>query len=371
MKVTFPHMGNTYIVLKALLDTVDIEIVIPPKCTKETLELGTKYSPEFACLPLKLNIGNFIHGIKKGADTILMAGGCGPCRFGYYCQVQKEILRDLGYSIDFIVLESPNGDMKRFISDVKKLLINKNILYALPAFINAVRVSLKLDELDKLSNKVRARERKKGEVNSILNKFHAKVISVKGCKSILKLIQEAKNTLMNVEIDNKINPIKIGIVGEIYTIIEPFSNFNIEKMLGGMGVEVNRSLHIGEWIIEHVIKNVFNIKNNTECKRASKGYLEHMIGGHAQETIGNSVLYSQKKYDGIIQLYPFSCMPEITAQSILPTISKEKNIPILTLIIDELTGEAGYKTRLEAFIDMLEMRREAKLNKDGYALSGN
>ena len=29
-----------------------------------------------------------------GADTILMAGGCGPCRFGYYSQLHREILRD-------------------------------------------------------------------------------------------------------------------------------------------------------------------------------------------------------------------------------------------------------------------------------------
>ena len=92
-----------------------------------------------------------------------------------------------------------------------------------------------------------------------------------------------------------------------------------------------------------------------------------MIGGHAQETIGNSVLYSQKKYVVVIQLYPFSCMPEIVAQSILPNVSKSKNIPILTLIIDELTGEAGNKTRIEAFIEMIEKRRKSRVNDDEYA----
>lgn len=33
-------------------------------------------------------------------------------------------------------------------------------------------------------------------------------------------------------------------------------------------------------------------------------------------------------------------------------------MPILTLLIDEMTGEAGYITRIEAFIDMLKRRRE-------------
>jgi predicted nucleotide-binding protein (sugar kinase/HSP70/actin superfamily) len=364
-------MGNTYIVVKALLDTLDIDFVIPPKCTKETLELGTKYSPESACLPLKLNIGNFIQSIRQGADTILMAGGCGPCRFGYYCELQKEILKDFGCDVDFIVLEAPNGDIKRFFSGVSKLLVNKGIWYALPAFINAVKISFELDELAKLSNEVRTREIKKGKTNSILQGFNNDIMATKGYKAMMKIIKNAKDELNKIDIDRSIIPVKIGIVGEIYTVIEPFSNFNIEKLLGELGVEVHRSLYIGDWIMEHIIKNGLGLRCNSGYKNASEGFLEHMIGGHAQETIGNSVLYSQKKYDGVIQLYPFSCMPEIVAQSILPNVSKSKNIPILTLIIDELTGEAGYKTRIEAFIDMIEMRRKSRVNVDEYALLRN
>lgn len=52
------------------------------------------------------------------------------------------------------------------------------------------------------------------------------------------------------------------------------------------------------------------------------------------------------------------CMPEIVSKSILPTISKDRNFPILTLIVDEMTGEAGYITRIEAFLDLLERRKK-------------
>jgi predicted nucleotide-binding protein (sugar kinase/HSP70/actin superfamily) len=50
-------------------------------------------------------------------------------------------------------------------------------------------------------------------------------------------------------------------------------------------------------------------------------------------------------------------MPEIVAESILPSIERDLNIPVLTLIIDEMTGEAGYLTRLEAYTDLLYKRR--------------
>ena len=93
-----------------------------------------------------------------------------------------------------------------------------------------------------------------------------------------------------------------------------------------------------------------------------------MIGGHAQETVGNSVLYAKKGYDGIIQVYPLTCMPEIVAESILPSVERDFEVPVLTLILDEMTGEEGFVTRLEAFADLIEQRASEKTGgKAGFA----
>jgi predicted nucleotide-binding protein (sugar kinase/HSP70/actin superfamily) len=54
---------------------------------------------------------------------------------------------------------------------------------------------------------------------------------------------------------------------------------------------------------------------------------------------------------------PFTCMPEIVAQGILTRVSRDLSFPVLTLIIDEHTGEAGINTRLEAFVDLLRARK--------------
>ena len=60
--------------------------------------------------------------------------------------------------------------------------------------------------------------------------------------------------------------------------------------------------------------------------------------------------------DGAIQIFPMGCMPEIVSkQFFLP--SPGKKIYPLTLVVDEMTGEAGYMTRIEAFTDLLERRR--------------
>ena len=93
-----------------------------------------------------------------------------------------------------------------------------------------------------------------------------------------------------------------------------------------------------------------------------------MIGGHAQETAGHTVMYANSGYDGVIQIYPLTCMPEVVAGSILPTISKDKDIPVLTLVMDEITGEAGYITRVDAFVDML-IRKKDKEKQNERVLS--
>lgn len=371
MKITFPHMGNTYIVAKSLLDDLGIDYVIPSFNNKKALETGTKYAPEMACLPLKMNLGNYIEAYKKGADTVLIVGGCGPCRFGYYCEMSREILQDNGYDMDVLTLELPNGDIKEFLRRIKKLTGGFNIYKILKVIKNTIMVAKKVDDLERLTFKFRPIEIKKGSVDKIYTGFQNKVLEAKGSGEILKLIEKTKNQILRLEIDKKINPIKIGIVGEIYTTIDYFTSFNIEKTLGNMGVEVDRAITISDWIIEHIVKNILPIKKDDGFKIAAKPYLGAMIGGHAQETIGNTVIYANKNYDGVIQIYPLTCMPEIVAESILPSIERDLGFPILTLIIDELTGEAGYMTRVEAFIDLLEKRRERTEVGNEIALFGS
>ena len=69
----------------------------------------------------------------------------------------------------------------------------------------------------------------------------------------------------------------------------------------------------------------------------------------------------EKGTDGLIHVSPFTCMPEIMSQNIFPKMREDIDIPILSLIMDEQTGKAGYLTRLEAFVDL--MRRKKMKNK--------
>ena len=122
-----------------------------------------------------------------------------------------------------------------------------------------------------------------------------------------------------------------------------------------MGIIARRSIYLVEWTKD----NTF-FKGEEHIKEAAKPYLSTPIGGHGILSIGNTVISAQQGYDGVIQLAPFSCIPEIVAKGILTKVKKDLDIPILTLFIDEQTGKTGIRTRLEAFADLLYSKRQMK-----------
>jgi len=364
MKITFPHLGNTYIIVKAILDDLGVEYVIPPFNNKRALELGARYAPEMVCLPLKINIGNLIQAYEMGADTILMAGGCGPCRFGYYSQLEREILRDAGYDMEMITLDATSTGLagireirEKVMSIVPKGTSLNKLLFVLG---RAVKLAKRIDRLEMLTFKIRARELERGSVDRVYGRFRENALKKSGSDELAALLKETEDMLGNVAMDDNANVLRVGIVGEIYTGIEHSASFRIQERLGSMGVEADRKVTVSNWIIEHMIKKGLHLPRDLRYQEAAKPWLGAMIGGHAQETIGHTAMYARKGYDGVIQIFPFSCMPEIVAESLIPSVERDMGIPVLTLIIDEMTGEAGYMTRVEAFIDMLEKRREQK-----------
>lgn len=359
MKATFPHMGNIYIAVKALFDGLGVDYVIPPQNSDEALNIGTKYSPEEICLPFKIMVGNYIQAIEQGADTVILTGSCGPCRFGEYCELQMNLMKNLGYDLNFIVLDAPKDigirELLRRVGEISSTS-NKSSFEKFRALRDTLTVIKLIDEIEALAHYLAGYERNKGQCKKILNECKAEAINCSTPKEMISLIEAYRNKMKYLPVDINKNPLKIAIIGEIYTVIEPYSNFYIEDKLMDYGVSSKRELTPSWWVKDMVMRPAK--LNSLKIKKLSQEYLSLEIGGHARECIGEAVLAKEEGFDGAIQIFPMGCMPEIVSKSILPTISKDKDFPIMSLEVDDMTGEAGFVTRVEAFIDLLERRRD-------------
>ncbi|QAA33384.1 2-hydroxyglutaryl-CoA dehydratase [Clostridium manihotivorum] len=358
MKITFPHMGNVYLAAKAMFDGLGIEYVIPKQNSKLSLELGALYSPEEICLPFKIMIGNYIQAIEEGADTVIITGSCGPCRFGEYCEMQMNLLKKLGHDLEFIVIDAPKEiGIRELFSRVNKIssASSKNKYEKLRVLFDSLRVVKLIDEIEAKAHYLAGYEKKHGECKRLLNRCKIDALKSNNPKEMIKVLLNYRSILDKVEKDKTKDPIKIAIIGEIYTVIEPFSNLYIEEKLMDYGVSTKRRLTPSWWV-----KNTTLIPtklNSLDIRKKSKKYLPLYIGGHARECIGEAVLAYEEGFDGAIQIFPMGCMPEIVSKSILPKISSDNDFPIMSLVVDEMTGEAGYVTRIEAFVDLLERRK--------------
>lgn len=361
IKVAFPHMGNVYIAWSAALKKLGVEPFIPPHTSKKTLEVAAKYSPESICLPYKMVLGNFLQAIEKGADYVAMISSPGICRLGEYGQSIRNVLKDLGYEEKYTELQLYDG-FKGMYSFLTELSGVKNPVLLAKAINIAVRKVFVLDKIENLFSYYRAREIVTGTAEKHYNRALSLIIEANNTKELKAFEKEAIAEIKKTEIDKNRDVLTVDITGEIFLVQEPFSNQNIEKELGRMGVQTRRSLTVSGFIKDAIIPKAFK-KGETHLERAyrmARPYLMRDIGGDALESVSDVAYANERGVDGIIHVSPFTCMPEIMSQNIFPTMRENCEIPILTLILDEQTGRAGYITRLEAFVDLMRRRKMYK-----------
>jgi predicted nucleotide-binding protein (sugar kinase/HSP70/actin superfamily) len=301
VKLSVPYLGMLHKAYGPILRNAGVDVVLPPRPTKRTLDLGTKHAPEFACLPFKITLGSMIEALELGADSIFMPGGWGPCRFGYFDVIQEQILKDLGYSFTMGSAKNPDDlpDMLELMQRIAGLK-SRTRLYKLFFFI-LVRLSFLDWALKKYFN-TKPYEALSGETD--------------------RLFEKAIHLIEN--------------------------SFSFSQLL-------QSALTITVWFRRTERKNQLKLSS-----KYAKPYLRFHSGGESIESVGKTVLFTKHGIDGVIHMFPFTCMPELVAQTILMKVHKDLDIPILTLIIDEHTAPGGVETRLDAFIDLLERRRRCR-----------
>ncbi len=354
-------MGQIYIPLRGILKSLGCEVIIPPKPNRQTLETGTRLSPELMCIPFKITLGNFINALDMGADTIVHTGGSWSCRYGYYGRLHQNILRDLGYQFSAFVLRHDE------LSFIYKLVreFNKGIFSrTLNKFVKALFVgwfkSSLLELVEAESRKLRPYELVPGKVDQLLEKYYQRIDQIFSLSGLRNMKKGILLDFKSIPADFTRQPIRIKIVGEAYCMIEPFINFNLITKLGNMGVLVEPFLTASRWVGFHSIR--LGRSKQQFIQNLARPYWRYCVGGEDINSIGHTILAAQQGFDGVIHLHPFACMPATVSQPVLNKISQDYNIPFLSLSLDEHTQEIGFYNRVEAFISVLERRRKLKLN---------
>ncbi len=349
--ISFPRLGNYHYPISFLLSKLtNHQIMEPLPITKKTLLLGAKYSPEFVCAPFKYNLGNYLESLERGANILIQAGG--GCRYGYYAEVQQLILKDLGYQFTFYNLTSNHKSLLPHLYNTFKQLNPKiTILKFFYYFVLSLKMICYLDKISIYIRKNSGFEVKKHSFDSLFKEMLNNFKKTRGFFHLFKLYRKYNKEFRKIKLDKPKDCLKVGVIGELYTAMEEASNYYLEQFLINMKIEIDRYTDLTYLLIS----KRFNLKR---LLKICNGYCKYPIGADGLDNIAMTKVLAKKGYDGLIHLKSFGCTPEVGAISIIEKVARDYKIPIIYLSFDSHPNEEAIKTRLEAFYDMIKMRRE-------------
>lgn len=348
-RISFPRYAEYNCAFKYIVEqALGCKYVMPPALTKRTMDLGTKYSPDFVCTPFKTILGSMIESLEAGADTLLMTHGL--CRLGYYGELAEQILRDLGYQFDLINLAAYNmGRKKDLLRVVRRFEPKANPARFLAEFMEGVRMVEYLDEITAVYYRSCGFDATGGDCRRAYQAFLTAMYTARSRADVEAGYRAARQALEAVPLDKPRNPLRVGIAGEFYTAMDAFSNLEVEQKLADMRVEVHRWMNVTNQFFRHGGQQNMRVKIRDLC--------QYEMGPTATANIWWARECAERRFDGLIHIKSAGCTPEIDVMPVLQRISADYKIPVLYLTYDAQTSDVGLQTRLEAFYDMIDMRK--------------
>lgn len=322
-----------------------------PPATRRTDERGTQNSTDYVCTPFKHILGDFADALEAGANVIVQFGG--PCRLGYYGELQEAILRDMGYD-DFRMLNFSRG-----LEGSAAIAWTKECLKQVNPDINIPKAALKLIPLANMTTKLDEAmdfylahagfERERGAFDLAWKAFMDDMRAATDDATVNAAFARGMERFRAIPLDKPANPIRIGIVGEMFTAIDARANLGLDEKLLAMGVELHRMMNLTNRFVRY---------NEANLRPSASDYIRYDMGPTSTLTIVAAKRYAEEGFDGIVHAKSAGCTPEIDCEPVLQRISQDHSVPILYLTYDAQTSDTGLDTRLEAFYDMLAMKKQ-------------
>jgi len=317
---------NNYPFWYGFFTALGIKIVLSDPTTKQTMSDGSALVVTETCLPIKIYLGHILNLIAKGVKNIFVPSlqsiapkiyNCSKIR-GLPDLVRNVIKADVNIIEPTLDKSAKHQGLYEFLSEAVKP-------FGITSF----------DEIKKAS--------KQGW--KVYNNFLVMARSGMSYKKALNYALQGKIFIEEAD-KTKSAPINVALISHGYNMYDERATMKIFDKLEKMDVKVFTSLQLTDEQMEEGLSTLGQKRywaNEYEMTGTAGHYLK------------------DNKIDGIISINAFGCGPDSLMVDRITRKAKEFNKPILVLTIDEQTGEAGFITRLEAFIDMLFRKKRSKI----------
>lgn len=171
--------------------------------------------------------------------------------------------------------------------------------------------------------------------------------------------------------DNGEEVLKVALVGHNYVLNDDYASLGVRQKLQKLGVDLVTSQQMPRNLIERQLLRLSMIDFGLEISEPEKlplkelekylvGRNDYLYFEFEHEIVGTAMHYLEnQKIDGILMLVNFICGPVSVSMEYAKHFAKkiQAETPLAILTLDAHTGDAGFQTRLEAFCDILRMKK--------------
>lgn len=313
---------NNYPFYYGFFNDLGIKIILSDVTTKQTMSAGAGLVVTETCLPIKVFVGHILNLINKGVDKIFVPSLQSIDRKIYNCSKIRG-LPDLVRNV-----------VKHPFTLIEATLDKSEKNHGLYEFLAEAVKPFGITDMNIIKKASKAGWR-------CYNNFH---VMTKSGMSYSKALSYALQGKVVITGKCKEYPISVALVGHGYNIYDDRVCMKIFDKLEKMDVRVSTSLQLSDEQLDEGIMSLGSEKywaNEDEMTGTAGHFLK------------------DNKIDGVITITAFGCGPDSLMIERITRRAKQFNKPLLNLTIDEQTGEAGFVTRLEAFVDMLFRKKRA------------
>ncbi|MEW6334252.1 MAG: hypothetical protein AB1558_08275 [Thermodesulfobacteriota bacterium] len=359
-RLAIPNLGNYTVALAAMVHGMGAEPWWSTYTSDHAMALGIAAAPESVCLPFKAHLGHFLEADDAGVENALMVNSIGACRLNYYRGMLEDTLRDMGRKIRIFGL-----GFDGFKPPVFRYFDPPLIPLLRTVFVGLEKIKT-IDTIERKTAYTRAREVNTGETTLLMEQCLRELSGIDTREAVRRFHREIDKRFEAVETDSRREPLRIGLIGEVSLLRDRQLNQNLEQILGHQGIEIKNFFVLGGEIGNNFGISMGYRKNTAKYLAAvAKPYLESEVGGHARDSVAHTITCARRGFDAMVHVCPTGCMPEVSIRPILRRISEDMDIPILHLSFDEHTCALGVTTRVEAFLDILQNRRQKGARRAG------
>lgn len=323
MKVGIPRALGYYMYYPfwfGFFEALGIEAVISNPTTKQIISNGSALVVSETCLPVKVFIGHILNLLEKGIDKI------------YVPSIQ---------SIDHKIY---NCSKIRGLPDLVRNVVKRDFLLIEPTldksqkdqgFYEYLQESVEplgITDVDK----IKEASKKGWEYQNNFNRM------MRSGMDFEKALSTAISGKVIISSQKKTAPIKVAILAHGYNLYDNLVSMRALRKLENMNIDVLTA----------------EMLTREQMDEGFKTLETNLYWANEYEMTGAAGYYMKEdSIDGLITITAFGCGPDSIMVERISRFAKRLKKPILNLVIDEHTGEAGFITRLEAFCDMLLRRK--------------